>query len=69
MIPEGDPDLTSYFKELLGTNKPDWQNNTVPTAENPRKNEEHTPIQTRILIERTELKQNENLSPTDIAES
>ena len=28
LIPQGDPDLTAYLNELLGTNKPEQQNNT-----------------------------------------
>ena len=28
MIPEGDPDVTTFLTELLGTNKPDQQNKT-----------------------------------------
>ena len=29
MIPQGDPDLTAYLKELLRTNKPEQQDNTI----------------------------------------
>ena len=52
MIPQGDLDLTVYLHELLRTNKPEQQNNIFwfPTPENPGKPEDHTPIQTRILI-------------------
>ena len=53
MIPEGEPDPTTYLSELLRTNKPDQQNKTfrLPTPENPGNIEDHTPIQTRILKE------------------
>ena len=39
MIPQGDPDLTAYLKELLRTNKPEQENNTFwfPTPESPGK--------------------------------
>ena len=62
MIPQGDPDLTAYLNELLRTNKPEQRNNTFwfPTSENPGKPEDHSPIQTRILKELNELKDNEN---------
>ena len=65
MIPQGDPDLTAYLNELLRTNKPDQQNDTFwfPTPKNPGKPEDHTPIQTRILKELTDLKDKEKLNP------
>ena len=46
MIPQGDPDLTACLNELLRTNKPEQQNNTLwfLTPENPGKLEDHTPI-------------------------
>ena len=71
MIPEGDPDLTTYFTELLRTNKPDQQTNTFwfPTPENSGKTEEHTPIQTRILKELREFQQKEKLNLKDDNES
>ena len=71
MIPEGDPDLTTYMAELLRTNKPDQQNNNFwfPPPENPGKTEDHTPIQTRILKELCELKQKEKPNPKDDIES
>ena len=45
MIPEGDPDLTTYFFEILRTNKPDQQNNTFwfSTPGNPGKNRRSYP--------------------------
>ena len=58
MISEGHPDLTTtYLSKLLETNKPEQQNNTFwfPTPENADKDEDHTPIQKRILIELREL--------------
>ena len=71
MIPQHDPDLTAYLKELLRTNKPEQQDNTFwfPTPDNPGKLEEHTPIQTRILKELNELKDKEKLNPQDGIES
>ena len=71
MIPEGDPDLTTYLTELLKTNKPDQQSNTFcfPTPENPGNTEDHTPIQTRILKELRELQRKEKLNPKDEIES
>ena len=51
MNTEGDLDLTTYLIELLRTNAPEKLNVTIwfPTPENLSKNEDHTPIQTRIL--------------------
>ena len=71
MIPEGHPDLITYLTELLRTNKQDQQANTFrfPTPENPGNEEEHTPIQTRILKELCELQLKEKLNPTDDTES
>ena len=45
MIPQGDPDLTTYLNELLRTNKPEQQNSTFsfPTPEKFGKPEDHTP--------------------------
>ena len=67
MIPEGDPDITTYLSELLKTNKTDQQNNTFwfPTPKNLGNIEDHTPIQTRILKELRELQQREKLNPKD----
>ena len=71
MIPQDDPDLTGYLKELLRTSKPEQQDNTFwfPTPENPGKPEDHTPIQTRILNELNELKDKEKLNPQESTES
>ena len=71
MIPEGDPDLTTYLTELLRTNKSDQQSNTFwfPISEKPGNTEEHIPIQTRILKELRELQQKEKLNPKDDNES
>ena len=71
MIPEGEPDLITYLTELLRTNKPDQQTNTVwfPTPENPGNTEQHTPIQMRILKELRELQLKEKLNPKDDTES
>ena len=71
MIPQADPDLTANLNELLRTNKPDQQDSTFwfPTPENPGKPEDHTPIQTRILMELNELKDKEKLNPQESRES
>ena len=71
MIPQDDPDLTSYLNELLRTNRPEQQDNTFwfPTPENPGKPEDHTPIQTRILNELNELKDKEKLNQQEGTES
>ena len=71
MIPEGDPDLTTYLNELLRANKPEQQSNTFwfPTHKNPDRTEDHTPMQTRILKELRELQEKEKLNPKDDVES
>ena len=71
MIPEGDPDLITYLTELLRTKKPDQQTNTFwfPTPKSPGNTNEHTPNQTRILIELCELQQKEKLNPKDDSQS
>ena len=57
MIPESDPDLTTFLSKLLRTNKTIQERNTFwfPTPKNPGKTEDHTPIQTRLLKELCEL--------------
>ena len=71
MIPQSDPHLTAYINELLRTKKPEQQNNTFwfPTLEISGKHEDHTPIQTRILKELTELKDKKKRNPQDNTES
>ena len=71
MVPESEPDLTTYLTKLLGTNTPDQQNNTLwfATPQNLGKTQDLTPIQTRILKELRELQQKEKLNPKDDAES
>ena len=71
MIPEGDPDLTTYLSSLFRTNKQEQQNNTFwfPTSESPGKTEDHTLIQTRILKELRELQGKEKLNRKDDVES
>ena len=71
MIPQGDPDLTTYLNELLRTNKPEQQDNTFwfPTPEDPGQPQDHTPIQTRTLNELNELKDKEKLNPQESIES
>ena len=70
-IPQHDPDLTAYLSELLRTDKPEQQDNTFwfPTLENPGKLADHTPIQTRILKKKNELKDKEKLNPQESTES
>ena len=71
MIPQDNPDLTAYLNELLRTSKPEQQDNTIwfPTPENPRKPEDHTAIQTRILKELKDLNDEETLNPQESIES
>ena len=66
-IPEGDPDLTTYLSKLLRTNRPEQQNNTFwfPTPKYPGLTWDHTPIQSRMLRELSELKEKEKLNPED----
>ena len=71
VIPQGEPDLTAYPNEPLGTNKPAQQNNTFwfSKPETPGKFEDQTPIQTRILKESIELKDKEKLNAQESTES
>ena len=71
MIPESNPDPTTYFSELFKINKPEQQNNTFwfPTLKTPGKIEDRTPIQTRILQELCELQEKEKLNSRDDVES
>ena len=71
MNSQEDPDLTVYLNELLRASKPEQQHNTFwfPTPEIPGKPEDHTPIQTRILKELNELKDEEKLNPQESTES
>ena len=67
MISQGDLHLTACINELLRTNKLEQQNNTIwfPTPEDLGKPEDHTPIQTRILKEISELKDKETHNPQE----
>ena len=71
IIPESDPDLTTFLSEPLKTNKPEQHNNTFcfPTPENPGTTEDHTAIQTRIFRELSELQETEKLNPKGGVES
>ena len=71
MIPQSDSDLTAYLNDLLRTNKPEQQDNTLwfPLPENSEKLEDHTPIQTRIFNELNELKDKEKFYPQESSES
>ena len=62
-----DPDDTHmYVNELMKSseNEKSGENFWFPTPENPRNEEEHTPIQRRILKEIRELIEKEELDPT-----
>ena len=56
-------DAIHYINSLLKTSKPDEVNETYwfPTPQNPGNEQEHTPIQTRVLNELRELEQLEKL--------
>ena len=71
MITESDSDLTTYLNKPFRTKKSKQRTSTFwfPTPKNPGKNEDHTPIQTRILEDLTELWNKEKVNPTDNAES
>ena len=60
-------DAIHYINSLLKTSKPDELNETYwfPTPQNPGNEQEHTPIQTRILNELRELEQLEKLNPLE----
>ena len=61
MTPEADLDLTTYLSDLLRSNKQEQQCNTFwfSTTEKPGKTEDHLPIQTQILREMHDSKDNE----------
>ena len=60
-------DAIHYINSLLKTSKTDEVNETYwfPTSQNPGNEQEHTPIQTRILNELRELEQLEQLNPPE----
>ena len=60
-------DAIHYINSLLKTSKTDKVNKTYlfPTPQNPGNENEHTPIQTRILNELRELEQLEKLNPLE----
>ena len=64
-------DAIHYINRLLKTSKPDEVNETYwfPTPQNPSYEQEHTPIQTRILNELRELEQLEKLNPLENIDS
>ena len=67
-----DPDDTHmYVNELMKSNETEQNNRNLwfPTPENPGNEEEHTPIQRRILKEIRELIKKEELDPTKDQES
>ena len=65
MIPDGDPDLTTYLNELLRTNKPEQPNNTFwfPIPKKAGKTEVHTSMQRRIPTELLDMTEIEKLNP------
>ena len=71
MIPERDPDLTTYLSKLFRTEKPEQQNFTFwfSITKNPGNTEHHAPIQTQTLKELPNLKEKEKLNPAAIVES
>ena len=64
-------DAIHYLNSLLKTSKPDEVNETYwfPTPQNPGNEQEHTPIQKRILNELRELGQLEKLNPLENIDS
>ena len=60
-------DAIPYINSILKTSKSNEVNETYwfPTPQNPGKEREHTPIQTRILNELRELEQLEKLNPLE----
>ena len=64
-------DAIYYINSLLKTSKIDELNETYwfPTPQNPGNEEEHTPIQTRILNKLRELEQLEQLTPLEKTDS
>ena len=64
-------DAIHYINSLLKTSKPDEVSQTYwfPTPQNPGNEQEHTPIQTRILNELRELQQLEKLNPLENIDS
>ena len=64
-------DAIHYINTLLKTSKTDEVNETYwfPTPQNPGNEEEHTPIQTRLLNELRELEQLEKINPLEDTDS
>ena len=64
-------DAIHYIKNLLRTSKTNEVNETywLPTPQNPGIENEHTPIQTRILNELRELEQLEKMNPLETTDS
>ena len=64
-------DAIHYINSLLKTSKPDKVNETYwfPTPQNPGNEQEHTPIQIRILDELRELEHLEKLNPLENIDS
>ena len=64
-------DAIHYMNSLLKTSKNDEVNETYwfPTPQNPGKEKEHTPIQTRIPNELLELEQLEKINPLEDTDS
>ena len=71
MIPESDPDLTTYLNKILRTKEPEQQGNNFcfPTPKISGKIEDHTPVKTLTLKKLYELKEKEKVNPKDNTES
>ena len=63
IIPDDDPDLTTYLHEVLKTNKPEQHNNTFlfPTPQNLGQTENDARLHTRFLRELCELQKREQI--------
>ena len=71
LLNDNHDDAIHYTNSILKTWKPDEVNETYrfPTPQNPGNEQEHTPIQTRILIELRELEQLEKLNSLENIDS
>ena len=71
LLNDNHDDAIHYINSLLKTSKPDEVNETYwfPTPQDPGNEQEHTPIQTRILNELRELEHLEKLNPLENIDS
>ena len=65
MVPESDPDLTTYVNELFRTNKLKQQNNLLwfPPPKNPGKTENYKQEQIRMVKKKHELRKTWEIKP------